>query len=91
MYPSTAKTDAAACATANAKTAPATPSANVQAVQVGAALHDMHLLMVLGETQSYTQAAQRLGLSKATVSQALRRWSVTLASAWCNARPVRWP
>jgi DNA-binding transcriptional LysR family regulator len=29
---------------------------------------DLHLLMVLGQTRSYTQAARRLGLSKATVS-----------------------
>ncbi len=29
---------------------------------------DLHLLVVLGQTRSYTQAARRLGLSKATVS-----------------------
>ena len=29
---------------------------------------DLHLLTVLGQTRSYTQAARRLGLSKATVS-----------------------
>lgn len=69
MDPSTTKTHTAAATTASATTAPATPSTVVESVQVGAALHDMHLLMVLGETQSYTQAAQRLGLSKATVSQ----------------------
>lgn len=38
-------------------------------MQTGAHLSDLHMLMVLGETQSFTQAAQRLGLSKATVSQ----------------------
>ncbi|THU04092.1 LysR family transcriptional regulator [Lampropedia puyangensis] len=38
-------------------------------LRASAILPDLHLLMVLGETHSYTQAAQRLGLSKATVSQ----------------------
>lgn len=33
------------------------------------AFADLHLLTVLAQTRSYTQAAQRLGLSKATVSQ----------------------
>lgn len=32
------------------------------------AFADLHLLTVLGQTRSYTQAARRLGLSKATVS-----------------------
>lgn len=45
--------------------APNAPSS----LQIGDNLSDMHMLMVLGETQSFTQAAQRLGLSKATVSQ----------------------
>ncbi|MBP7565083.1 MAG: LysR family transcriptional regulator [Burkholderiaceae bacterium] len=31
-------------------------------------LSDLHLLTVLGQTRSYTQAARRLGVSKATVS-----------------------
>ncbi len=31
-------------------------------------LADLHLLLVLGQTRSYTQAARRLGVSKATVS-----------------------
>ena len=29
---------------------------------------DLHLLTVLAETRSYTQAARRLGISKASVS-----------------------
>lgn len=33
------------------------------------AFADLHLLTVLSQTRSYTQAARRLGLSKATVSQ----------------------
>ncbi len=33
------------------------------------AFADLHLLTVLAQTRSYTQAARRLGLSKATVSQ----------------------
>lgn len=32
-------------------------------------LADLHLLLVIGQTRSYTQAARRLGISKATVSQ----------------------
>lgn len=32
-------------------------------------LADLHLLLILSQTRSYTQAARRLGLSKATVSQ----------------------
>src|SRR5215204_6281832 len=32
------------------------------------AFADLHLLTVLGETRSYTQAARRLGISKASVS-----------------------
>ena len=39
-------------------TAPATP-----------AFADLHLLIILAQTRSYTQAARRLGLSKASVSQ----------------------
>lgn len=30
---------------------------------------DLHLLLIVGQTRSYTQAARRLGISKATVSQ----------------------
>jgi DNA-binding transcriptional LysR family regulator len=33
------------------------------------AFSDLHLLIVLAQTRSYTQAARRLGLAKATVSQ----------------------
>ena len=32
------------------------------------AFADLHLLTVLAETRSYTQAARRLGISKASVS-----------------------
>jgi DNA-binding transcriptional LysR family regulator len=38
------------------------------ALMANPAYGDLHLLTVLGQTRSYTQAARRLGLSKATVS-----------------------
>lgn len=37
-------------------------------MQVSAVLEDLHLLVVLAQTRSFTQSAVRLGLSKATVS-----------------------
>lgn len=44
------------------------PAGRSSAPASAPSLGDLHLLMVLGQTRSYTQAARRLGLSKATVS-----------------------
>ena len=54
------------------------------------AFADLHLLTVLAQTRSYTQAARRLGISKASVSSASRNWSALPACRWCAARRARW-
>ena len=51
---------------------------------------DLHLLTVLAQTRSFTQAARRLGISKASASMRIAELERARACRWCAEPRARW-